>query len=372
MKAIDIPSKIRFPRITVPCQSFESLSDESVVSFYAVNSHEDTNNNENSMDTAIYTFCSYCGVNILYSPSINPSELMVNADCLDKSTVKDYTVSYVPCKETTPAVANASEIFKECNRRGSGASYSTYNCPTHPTPTNSQRQHPSICTSIFPSPMPAMYALTPQKVSSTLSSSSPVISNTCMDSNCKASYDLYLKTAAASVLSTPSTASPNTDLSSGHTTGSAGKSSADNNYYEWTSYSDHTEQCHNESVFFHNWSAVSSEVTDENRDYESVDNDGDNEILRQSVNKLEIIKRELPIKYQHMFTNISPLKGTRLGARSIDSANVLFGTPMHRQLQYHLKAHLKNNQEQSQAGEIGTNLARSDDVESEGVQNVCV
>ena len=65
-------------------------------------------------------------------------------------------------------------------------------------------------------------------------------------------------------------------------------------------------------------------------------------------------------------------RGTRLGARSIDSANVLFGTPMHRQLQYHLKAHLKNNQEQSQAGEIGTNLARSDDVESEGVQNVCV
>ena len=75
-----------------------------------------------------------------------------------------------------------------------------------------------------------------------------------MDSNSKASYDLYLKTAAASVLNTPSTASPHTDLSSGHTTGSAGKNSFDNHL-------DFMEQCKNENVFFHNWPVVSSEET---------------------------------------------------------------------------------------------------------------
>ena len=71
------------------------------------------------------------------------------------------------------------------------------------------------------------------------------------------------------------------------------------------------------------------------------------------------------------------MKGTRLGARSIDSSvNLLFGTPMHRQLQYHLKAHLKNNHEQShtEEGQVSTdaNHDKNIEVKSEGVQNVCV
>ena len=36
IRAVDIPSKIRFPRISIPHQFFEPLSDESVISFYAV------------------------------------------------------------------------------------------------------------------------------------------------------------------------------------------------------------------------------------------------------------------------------------------------------------------------------------------------
>ena len=44
LKAIDTPSKIRFPRMTIPCQYFEPLSDESLLSFYAVKAEGHTGN----------------------------------------------------------------------------------------------------------------------------------------------------------------------------------------------------------------------------------------------------------------------------------------------------------------------------------------
>jgi hypothetical protein len=37
IRAVDVPSKIRFPRVSIPSQFFEPLSDEALLSFYAVN-----------------------------------------------------------------------------------------------------------------------------------------------------------------------------------------------------------------------------------------------------------------------------------------------------------------------------------------------
>lgn len=56
LKAVDIPTKIRFPRITIPCEHFEPLttSDDGILSLYAVRTEADPN-------VGVYTFCSFCG-----------------------------------------------------------------------------------------------------------------------------------------------------------------------------------------------------------------------------------------------------------------------------------------------------------------------
>jgi len=56
LKAVDIPSKIRFPRITIPCEYFEPLTstDDGIMSLYAVMTESDPN-------IGVYTFCSFCG-----------------------------------------------------------------------------------------------------------------------------------------------------------------------------------------------------------------------------------------------------------------------------------------------------------------------
>ncbi len=106
INAIDIPSKIRFPRISIPVDCFEPLTDDNVMSMYATRVVMPTNPNamfDNSMfagltgstssssnnkgnpvptgpsvpGVGIHTFCSYCGVHVLFSPSTEPSELQV-------------------------------------------------------------------------------------------------------------------------------------------------------------------------------------------------------------------------------------------------------------------------------------------------------
>ena len=383
LKAVDIPSKVRFPRITVPCQNFESLTDESILSFYAVTSPDEISDQdkETPTDTAIYTFCSYCGVNILYSPSINPVELMVNADCIDRSKVRSYVVSYHSCHETIPSVSSTSEIFRGCNRRGSGVENSAFNSPVPPATTHAQvRQHTVAGACSFPSPVPVLHAVTPRKDSPTSSLSPSCKSTRKYNTNgnhSKGSFDAHVKAAGASAsyLTTPSTASPSTDVS-GHTTSSTGRSSVNSSGNESSSYSD---QRHDQCIFFHNW-PLHSEETSRNiinnndngcghgHSHGECSNQGSDISYSANVNKLEGIRRELPIKYQQMFAGISPLKGKRLGARSIDSTNVLLGTPMHRQLQYHLKAHLKPEQTQVTVNRIIHETSNSVDC----VQNVCV
>ena len=112
LRAVDVPSKIRFPRLSVPCKNFEPLTDDSVLSFYAVKI--------DCVQTGIYTFCSFCGVHILYSPSVNPTELLINVECIDKSTIKDLSVTYHSSPETMPSLMSAFEVFKSLNKHGGG------------------------------------------------------------------------------------------------------------------------------------------------------------------------------------------------------------------------------------------------------------
>ena len=94
INAIDIPSKIRFPRVSIPVDYFEPLTDDNVMSMYATRvvmpSNPDNSmfaglaNGSNSGPSGpnvpgvgIHTFCSYCGVHVLFSPSTEPTELQV-------------------------------------------------------------------------------------------------------------------------------------------------------------------------------------------------------------------------------------------------------------------------------------------------------
>jgi hypothetical protein len=116
LAAVDIPSKIRFPRLTVPCANFEYLSRQEDCSLYSVAS-------STGGDQGIHTFCSYCGVHILYAPSIDPIMVHVNVDCLHPENIKSLTVAYHDVMETVPTefLAIPSENNVRFNRRGNGS-----------------------------------------------------------------------------------------------------------------------------------------------------------------------------------------------------------------------------------------------------------
>lgn len=121
INGVDVSTKVRFPRLSIPCKHYENLTEESLLSFYAVN-HEST--------IGIYTFCSFCGVQILYSPKVDPIEIQVNIDCLDRAMIEKLTISYHASDESQPCPASleASILF---NRRGTG---SNLHIP-HPQPS---------------------------------------------------------------------------------------------------------------------------------------------------------------------------------------------------------------------------------------------
>ena len=196
--AVDVPSKVRFPRVSVPAASFEALTDEAAMSLYAVS----TADGHGGM--GVHTFCSYCGVHVVYSPSTDPQEIQVrghvlvrcpsvtcscrvcwvyfvwtcvvrcpsvtcscrvcwvyfvwsilqytdpppplprllpishpqvNVDCLDKSNIEQVLVSYMACADSTP-VQLSYEPARSFNRRGTGSN----NVNVHPPQTQAQAQ----------------------------------------------------------------------------------------------------------------------------------------------------------------------------------------------------------------------------------------
>jgi len=110
--AVDVPSKVRFPRLSIPVENFEPLTDESIMSMYAVKTA--------AQSMGIHTFCSYCGVHVVYAPDTDPNEIQVNVDCLDRTTIERVMVSYLATTESE-AVPITYEAAGPFNKRGSGA-----------------------------------------------------------------------------------------------------------------------------------------------------------------------------------------------------------------------------------------------------------
>jgi hypothetical protein len=102
-------SKLRFPRLTVPALDFEVASGESSLSLYSV---------KDGQQVGIHAFCSFCGMQVLYSPpppavsfvdeaavpGSGRGEVVVNADCLDRSQVRQVHVAYGGARDTPPCV----------------------------------------------------------------------------------------------------------------------------------------------------------------------------------------------------------------------------------------------------------------------------
>ena len=114
LNAFDIHSKVRFPRIMIKGEDFENLTDENLLSLYAV-----TNHNGNGKSIGIHAFCSYCGVHILYSPSEDPKEVQINVDCLDDKTIEKINVSYYGSSDLVPCSLSDNRA-KQYTRRGTG------------------------------------------------------------------------------------------------------------------------------------------------------------------------------------------------------------------------------------------------------------
>ena len=112
--AVDIPSKVRYPRVSLPVENFEPLSDEHLMSMYAVKSVDN--------DLGIHTFCSYCGVHVLFAPSTEPQEVQINVDCLDRSQIDKVYVSYMATQDSVP-VPTSCVGAQQFNKRGTGAMY---------------------------------------------------------------------------------------------------------------------------------------------------------------------------------------------------------------------------------------------------------
>ncbi len=131
LNAVDIPSKIRFPRVTVPCEHFEPLttSDDGIMSLYAVKAEADT-----SSGVGVYTFCSFCGVHVLFSPSTDPVEVFINVDCIDQRSVEKINISYIGIPESIPHSV-AYEPARPFNKKGLGSTLTPSLYPTTYAPS---------------------------------------------------------------------------------------------------------------------------------------------------------------------------------------------------------------------------------------------
>jgi hypothetical protein len=113
INAVDTSSKIKFPRFTMRCSDFALLCDDRALSMYTVKYGDGF--------VGIHSFCSFCGVQVLYSPTIEPIEIQVNVDCLDRRNISKIHCTR-HCTGETERVAHNHELSHMFNRRGYGAS----------------------------------------------------------------------------------------------------------------------------------------------------------------------------------------------------------------------------------------------------------
>lgn len=107
LKAVGVRSKLNFPRLIIPCENFEPLTDEDLFSLYTVRCEK---------SVGVHAFCSFCGMHVVFSETTEPVEIHINVDCLDRSTVQEINMVSFEMKETYPTTSAAS-----FNRRGIGS-----------------------------------------------------------------------------------------------------------------------------------------------------------------------------------------------------------------------------------------------------------
>jgi hypothetical protein len=74
------------------------------------------------MTVGVHTFCSFCGIHVFYSPSIDPYEIQVNLDCIDRTNVDNVRISYMGLPESV-ACPISYETARQYNKRGVGCSF---------------------------------------------------------------------------------------------------------------------------------------------------------------------------------------------------------------------------------------------------------
>ena len=112
---VDIPTKLRFPRVTIPCENFELYTDENLLSLYPVQSHSD--------NMGVYTFCSFCGMHILFAESLDPTDIQINVECLDKNNIENISIAYHSQSESLPCPVTYEPAQQVLEKRGMGALY---------------------------------------------------------------------------------------------------------------------------------------------------------------------------------------------------------------------------------------------------------
>ncbi|CAM9201300.1 unnamed protein product, partial [Discosporangium mesarthrocarpum] len=90
LAAVEGPSKVRYPFITVPSERFRLTSDDSNGALYLAKSHTV----EGHIKISAHFFCRSCGVHIVHAPNFPHAVVAdVNVHCIDPSTVRGMSVA---------------------------------------------------------------------------------------------------------------------------------------------------------------------------------------------------------------------------------------------------------------------------------------
>lgn len=95
LKAVEVSSKLRFPRVTVAPADVDLLSEQHLLSAYSV---------RQGVELGAHMFCSFCGMQVFVVPSVDPTHVLVNADCIDRSTVAALDVTFFSAAESVPSI----------------------------------------------------------------------------------------------------------------------------------------------------------------------------------------------------------------------------------------------------------------------------
>lgn len=121
LHAVDVPSKLRFPRLSMAVEDFQLLCDDSHLSLYTMESSD-------GVCIGGYSFCRFCGMQVLYTPLSQPGEVQVNMDCLNTETVSEVHIAYHSAA-TDPLPAEPARYMYGESQRFSPVSISNLTTP---------------------------------------------------------------------------------------------------------------------------------------------------------------------------------------------------------------------------------------------------